>query len=130
MLPKNKLQQPRLQRLTIYDDRQAGPPMRQVLKRYDNILVGKKNSTTEEVPAPLLRDPICLTKVRHQDDTPPLGSLGGILPRAMARPKVKPPKVKKEKLQPIKMKIFDEEGKEWGRPLWIKKLQPEDVVTK
>jgi hypothetical protein len=102
--------------------------MRQVLKRYDNILIGKKNSPTEEVPAPLLRDPICLTKARRQDDTPPLGSLGGILPRALARPKVKPPKVKKRKPVLSKLKLFDEEGKEWGRPLWIKKLQPHEKV--
>jgi hypothetical protein len=128
MLPKNKLQRLRLERLTIYEDRQAGPTIRHVLKRYDNIVIGKKNSTVEEAPVPLLRDPICLTKARRQDDTPPLGSLGGILPRALARPKVKPPKVKKEKPVPSKMKLLDEEGKEWGRPLWIKKLEPKHKI--
>jgi hypothetical protein len=128
MLPKNKLRRLRLERLTVYEDRQAGAPIRQVLKRYDNILIPKKGSTVEETPAPLLRDPICLTKARRQDDTPPLGSLGGILPRALARPKVKPPKVKKEKPMPSNMKIFDERGKEWGRPLWINKLKPNEMV--
>ena len=129
MLPKNKLRQIRLERLVIYEDRQAGPPMRHVLKRYDNILIPKKNSAVEENSAQLLRDPVCRTKARQQDDTPLLGSLGGILPKALVRPKLKAPKPKKEKAEPSKMRILDEEGKEWGKPLWIKKIQPKDKVT-
>jgi len=129
MLPKNKLRRLRLDRLTIYEDRQAGAPMRHVLKRYDNILIPKKgNSIVEESPPPPFRDPICLSKSRQWDDTPTLGSLGGILPRALERPKVKPPKVKKHRDLPSNMKIFDDKGREWGRPLWIKKLQPKGKV--
>src|SRR5437762_6305034 len=101
--------------------------MKNVIRRYDTITIpshSKKNpvietaedtSTTRQL---LLADPVPTKKARRQDDTPPLGSLGGWKPRALAKVKVKPPKVKKKRTPPGLMKIYDSEGREWGRPLW------------
>jgi hypothetical protein len=121
MLPKNKLRNARLSRLKIFEEAHAGSFMRNVVRRYDNIAIPppikkftKKTAaeTVEEVST--TRN----TKAVRQDDTPPLGSLGGQLPKALYVPKVKPPKVNKKKPAPGQMKIFDSQGRQWGRRKW------------
>jgi hypothetical protein len=116
MLPKNKLRNARLSRLKIFEDEHAGPFMRNVLRRYDSMVISptirEKGSneaiaeTTNNVPS---------TKGKRIDDTPVVGSLGGLQPHVTYVPKVKRVKPKKKKTPPSVMKIFDAEGREWGR---------------
>ena len=102
--------------------------MKNVIRRYDNMVIPphprKETSlqTGEVVTANLLKealtDTVSVTKARRQDDTPPLGSLGGLKPITMYTPKVKTPKVKKKKPAPGTMKIFDSQGRQWGPQKW------------
>lgn len=95
------------------------------MHRYDGIVIptnpkGSSSKTTTEEPTTVIlpgqvTDKLPLTKALRVDDTPPLGSLGGLQPHTTYVPKVKPVKVKKKKLAPGLMKIYDSEGKEWGR---------------
>jgi hypothetical protein len=73
---------------------------------------------TTNVIKEALTDAVLATKAKRQDDTPPLGSLGGLKPITMYKPKVKTPKVKKKKPAPGTMKIFDSQGRQWGRQKW------------
>ena len=87
--------------------------MKNVIKRFDSIAISPK-----KIEAPKVEVEQVTTKAVRQDDTPPLGSLGGQLPKALYVPKVKAPKIKRKKLAPGQMKIFDSEGREWGRRNW------------
>lgn len=118
----------RLSRLKIFEEDNAGPFMTNVIRRYDTMVIPphpkKKISsqTAEEVTTNLLKDELAdrvfSTKAKRQDDTPPLGSLGGLKPITMYKPKVKVPKVKKRKPAPGTMKILDSQGRQWGRQKW------------
>jgi hypothetical protein len=128
MLPKNKLRNIRLSRLKIFEEGNAGPFMANVIQRYDNIVIPphpKKKTLDqppEEVTTNLLKDAlpdaVTSTKAKRQDDTPALGSLGGLKPLTIYTPKVKVPKVRNKKPAPGMMKIFDSQGRQWGRQKW------------
>jgi len=127
MLPKNKLRNIRLSRLKIFEDDHAGAVMKNVIRRFDNIVIPSQpkktpNKPAEEVTTNLLKEGLAdkkpATKAQRQDDTPPLGSLGGLKPIALSKPKVKPPKVRRKKPAPGLMKIFDSQGRQWGRQKW------------
>jgi hypothetical protein len=127
MLPKNKLRNVRLSRLKIFEEDNAGAVMKNVIRRFDNIMIPsppKKtpNNTAEEGTTSLLKaslaDKTSATKPQRQDDTPPLGSLGGLKPIALSKPKVKPAKARRKKPAPGLMKIFDSEGRQWGHQKW------------
>lgn len=133
MLPKNKLRNIRLSRLKIFEEDNAGAVMKNVIRRFDNIMIPSQpkktpNNTAEEGTTNLLKEALAdkkpVTKPQRQDDTPPLGSLGGLKPIALSKPKVKPPKVRRKKPAPGLMKIFDSEGREWGQ-----KWKEADSVT-
>jgi hypothetical protein len=117
MLPKNKLRRKRLERLRVFDDTNTGGLLKNAIKRYDNIVIPSKNVPIDK----LLPHEVPSTTARLQDDTPPLGSLGGLKPSYMYTPKVKKVKEKKKKTPPGEMKIFDEDGKEVGIAHWKKK---------
>jgi hypothetical protein len=117
MLPKNKLRDRRLERLKIFDGEETGSCMRNVVKRFDNVAISPPKATTLEAtaePATEVEDKV-IRRATRQDDTPPLGSLGGQLPKALYVPKVKVVKVKEKKPAPGQMRLFDSEGKEWVR---------------
>lgn len=121
MLPKNKLRNARLSRLKIFDGEHAGPFMKNVVRRYDTIPIGPKKPTvnTTEAPAAQLETIEEEASSKHStrlNDTPALGTLGGRLPRNQFTPKVKPRKVKRR--HPTQMKIFDSQGRQWGRQKW------------
>jgi len=125
MLPKNKLRRPRLSRLHIYDLENAGNMMRNVVRRYDDMVIPQRikaktagEELKDQLPPQLGGPPIPSSKAKRMSDTPPLGSLGGFQPKALWRPRIKPPKVKKRKPTPGLMKIYDSEGREWGRQKW------------
>jgi hypothetical protein len=100
--------------------------MRNVVRRYDTIAIpppiktSTKNTKEVKTTAETVEEISTTrsTKAVRQDDTPPLGSLGGQLPIALYVPKVKPPKVNKKKPAPGQMKIFDSQGRQWGRRKW------------
>jgi hypothetical protein len=119
MLPKNKLRIRRLERLRIFEGDQAGHCIRNVVKRFDDIAISPpKQKTTESVVAEDVTLEVAnktRRRATRQNDTPPLGSLGGQLPKALYRPKPKAIKVKVQKPNPGRQRIFDSEGKEWGR---------------
>ena len=127
MLPKNKLRNIRLSRLKIFEEDNAGAVMKNVIRRFDNIVISSQpkktpNNTAEEGTTKLLKEALAdkkpVTKAQRQDDTPPLGSLGGLKPIALSKPKVKPPKARRKKPAPGLMKIFDPQGRQWGRQKW------------
>jgi len=119
MLPKNKLRNARLSRLKIFDGENGGPFMQNVVRRYDAIPIApKKTSSSTETQLETIEEETTKTNVTRQDDTPPLGTLGGRLPRVQFTPKVKPKKIKKKAPSPGQMKIFDSQGREWGRQKW------------
>ena len=97
--------------------------------RFDTIVIpskSKKTSNTTNVLKDALADNKPVTKAQRQDDTPPLGSLGGLKPIAMSKPKVKPPKVRRKKPAPGLMKIFDSQGRQWGRQKWKERSSETD----
>jgi hypothetical protein len=127
MLPKNKLRNIRLSRLKIFEEDNGGAMMKNVIRRFDNIVIPPRlkktsNNTTAEITTNLLKVALTeekpATKAQRQDDTPLLGSLGGLDPIALSKPKVKPPKARKKKPAPGLMKIFDSQGRQWGRQKW------------
>jgi hypothetical protein len=128
MLPKNKLRRKRLDRLRVFDDTNTGGVLKNAIKRYDNIVVPSATPVLEDLPP----HQVPSTSVKTQDDTPPLGSLGGLKPSYMYTPKVKKVKEKKKKTPPGEMKIFNEEGKEVGIAHWknkkAKKVGSSEVV--
>ena len=137
MLPKNKLRNIRLSRLKIFEEEHAGAVMKNVIRRFDTIVIPSKskktsNTTAEELTTNVLKDALAdnkpVTKAQRQDDTPPLGSLGGLKPIAMSKPKVKPPKVRRKKPAPGLMKIFDTQGRQWGQQKWKETSSVTDKV--
>jgi hypothetical protein len=132
MLPKNKLRNARLSRLKIFEEEHAGAFMKNVVRRYDNIVIPStkqvsaktlKKVEANEVEslvkdAPRTKDAPRMNRALRQDDTPPLGSLGGQLPKSLVVPKIKAPKVNRKKPAPGQMKIFDSQGRQWGRRKW------------
>jgi len=139
MLPKNKLRRPRLARLKIFDLEDAGPVIRNVLRRYDDMVIlqrtkskvagGAVEEAKEPLPPQLGGPPIPSSKAKRISDTPALGSLGGFQPQALYRPRIKPRKVKKRKATPGVMKIYDAQGREWGRQKWKEdKAKPQGEV--
>lgn len=120
MLPKNKLRNARLNRLRIFEEGPIGSVMKNVIRRFDSMAISSPKKATKEtagIQAEVdnLTKP---TKAVRQDDTPPLGSLGGQLPKALYVPKIKAPKIKRRRPAPGQMKIFDSQGREWGRRKW------------
>jgi hypothetical protein len=123
MLPKNKLRNIRLSRLKVFEEDHAGAVMKNVIRRFDNMVIpSHPNKTAGAVTTNLLKEALAdkkpATKAQRQDDTPPLGSLGGLKPIALSKPKVKPPKARRKKPAPGLMKIFDSQGRQWGRQKW------------
>jgi hypothetical protein len=126
MLPKNKLRNARLSRLKIFEEEHAGAFMKNVVRRYDAIVIPsakQASATTSKIVEvnkveALVKDAPRMNKALRQDDTPPLGSLGGQLPKALVVPKIKAPKVNRKKPAPGQMKIFDSKGRQWGRRKW------------
>ena len=125
MLPKNKLRRVRLERLRIFEDEHAGPFMRNVVKRYDNIVIPSRTNTKDgsamaaelenENPKKMgFPGSLPSSKAKRQDDTPPVGSLGGLKPVTIHPPKAKRVKIKRKPLPPGLMRIFDSKGQEWG----------------
>jgi hypothetical protein len=122
MLPKNKLRDRRLERLKIFEGKETGSCMRNVVKRFDNIAISSPKAEIPEAMAEAateVEDKL-IRRATRQDDTPPLGSLGGQLPKALYVPKVKVVKVKEKKPAPGQMRLFDSEGKEWVRRRKVK----------
>lgn len=124
MLPKNKLRRKRLERLRVFEDTNTGGLLKNVIKRYDNIIiptsakpVAETSIQTLEGPDRWPSAPVC-TIAKRQDDTPALGSLGGLKPSYMSTPKEKKRKEKKKQTPPGLMKIFDESGNEVGKAHW------------
>lgn len=107
--------------------------MSNVIRRYDNIIISPRpnikesTKTTEEPKTNLLITDVSVTKAKRQDDTPPLGSLGGLKPITIYTPKVKVKKVKNKKPAPGTMKIFDSEGRQWGRQKWKERAQKSSI---
>jgi hypothetical protein len=101
--------------------------MKNVIRRFDSIAISRKESATT-ADADGLHRIIKATKALRMDDTPPVGSLGGQQPKALYVPKVKPPKKKRRKPAPGLMRIFDNQGREWGRRKW--KELPSTTNTK
>jgi len=121
MLPKNKLRNARLNRLRIYEEGPVGSVMKNVTRRFDSMSIASpepKDVAKDAENMASESNVVKITKALRQDDTPPLGSLGGQLPKAAFVPKVKAEKVKRNKPAPGQMKIFDAEGREWGRRKW------------
>jgi hypothetical protein len=117
MLPKNKLRNARLSRLKIFEEEHAGPFMTNVVRRYDAIVIPSTKQASVKTE-PLVKDAPRMNRALRQDDTPSLGSLGGQLPKALVVPKFKAPKVNRKKPAPGQMKIFDSQGRQWGRRIW------------
>ena len=121
MLPKNKLRNFRLERLKIFEDDKAGPYMRNVVRRYDNIALATPSEKGPDIAEATTKSQLVAalsTRATRQNDTPPVGSLGGLKPRSYV-PKPKAPKLKRKKKPGTGlMKIFDSQGREWGRPKW------------
>src|SRR2546423_3336353 len=123
MLPKNKLRNARLSRLKIYDGEHAGPFMRNIVRRYDAIPLPTKAPSAKTAKAPdalleTIEEETLTIPSTRTNDTPALGSLGGRLPRAQFTPKVKPRKIKRRHPAPGMMKIYDSQGRQWGRQKW------------
>jgi len=125
MLPKNKLRRKRLERLKIFDDTNTGGLLKNAIKRYDNVIIHTATKTVAGNPmqkndsGPVLLPPSQLsTTVKHQDDTPAPGSLGGLKPSYMYMPKAKKVKERKKKTPPGEQKILDESGKQVGKVHW------------
>ena len=130
MLPKNKLRNVRLERLKIFEEGPKGIAMTNVMRRYDQIAIAPKKGDTTSVNAEEgMENVIRATKAMRMEDTPPLGSLGGQQPMALHVPKVKAPKVKRRKPAPDEMKIFDEQGRQWGRRKWKEVPSSSDTTT-
>jgi Ribosomal protein L13 len=138
MLPKNKLRRIRLERLKVFEDENAGHLMRNVPKRYDNIPIAssrvnsKENkpsgvretqNTEDSVSVTVDTSPSFKAKVKRQDDTPALGSLGGLMPLALSSPRVKRQKVKKRKLPRALMRVFDADGREVWSPGRLRRVK-------
>jgi len=124
MLPKNKLRNVRLARLKIFEDENAGMVMKNVMRRFDKqvIITPTKAGETAANAAATVEDVLPEMKLRtkavREEDTPPLGSLGGQQPKALYVPKPQKPKVSSKKPAPGQMKILDSEGQEWGHRSW------------
>jgi len=128
MLPKNKLRRKRLERLKIFDDTNTGGLLKNAIKRYDNLVIPAATKSvagnslqTNDRGRDLLPPNEPSTTVKHLDDTPAPGSLGGLKPSYMYRPKAKKIKERKKKTPPGEQKIFDESGKEVGKAHWKQK---------
>jgi hypothetical protein len=102
--------------------------MQNVARRYDAIPIGPKklSSKTEKSPdaqlETIVEEETSQRKSTRQDDTPPLGSLGGRLPRSQSTHKVKPRKIKRRQAPPGTLKIYDSQGREVSRP-WKRVLE-------
>jgi hypothetical protein len=124
MLPKNKLRNARLSRLKIFDGEHAGTFMRNVVRRYDAIPLptktplAKSDNSSEAQLETIQEEETLNTPSTRTNDTPVLGTLGGRLPRGQFTPKVKPRKIKRRHPVPGTMKIYDAEGRQWGRQKW------------
>lgn len=96
--------------------------MKNIVRRFDAIPLPTKTPSPQITKVPEVRlepiDETSNTKSTRTNDTPILGSLGGRLPRAEFTPKVKPRKIKRRHPTPGMMKIYDSEGRQWGRQKW------------
>jgi Ribosomal protein L13 len=134
MLPKNKLRRIRFERLKVFEDENAGHLMRNVPKRYDDIPIVPWRVNSEENRSSIhetqntedhmtVDTSLPSSKSKRQDDTPALGSLGGLMPLALSSPKVKRQKVKERKPPRALMRVFDSDGQEVWSPGRLRRVK-------